>query len=672
MTFLQGILLWGLPFVALPIIIHLIHQHRHRTIPWAAMMFLLDAKRMTRGMARLRQFMIMAMRMLAIAALCLAAARPLASGWIGLAVGGAPETTIILLDRSPSMSQQNLQTGQSKLSAARQKLGELHEKLGGSSRMVLIESTTATPIELDNGAALDDLPEASATDAPANLPTMMQAAVDYLTANQAGRTDIWVCSDVRRTDWAADSGRWASLRESFNEFEGVRFHLLTYSEPTEDNVSVEVRNVERRLVPGGAELVLDINLQRDKSDKSQIVPLQILINGARTVHEVEMTDVELSLQGHVVPIDAGVDSGWGRVELPGDSNPRDNVSSFVFAGEPTRRTVVVSDVPETAEPLRIAVSAPSNPELKHVVEVLTSDRAEEVDWNATSLLLWHTELPQGVIARRLQNFVESGRTVIFFPPEVSSGREMFGVKWGEWKQSASDDPFSIESWRGDDDLLQHGQSGDALPVGELKVYRRCGVEAGQATVISRFADGPPLLVRATIDAIDENASGAGAAWFCTTLPQGTHSSLARDGIVFYVMLQRALARGARALAPARQFTAGAENVPALEQAEPLTDREKKIVSTSRPYHSGVYRQGEQLIALNRPQSEDRTETLSEESVADLFAGLDYTIVVDRLDDESSLASEIWRAFLITMAAALILEAWLCLPPKLDADTGPSF
>ena len=63
MSFLQPMLLAALPLVALPIIIHLINQRRYQTIRWAAMMFLLAANRMSRGYARLRQWLIMALRM---------------------------------------------------------------------------------------------------------------------------------------------------------------------------------------------------------------------------------------------------------------------------------------------------------------------------------------------------------------------------------------------------------------------------------------------------------------------------------------------------------------------------------------------------------------------------------------------------------------------------------
>src|SRR5437868_10623957 len=105
MSFLQPLLLVGLPLAALPIIIHLINQRRYQTIRWAAMMFLLAANKMSRGYARLRQWLIKAFRMLAIAALIFAVSRPLAGGWLGLTAGGRADTTIILLDRSPSMQQ---------------------------------------------------------------------------------------------------------------------------------------------------------------------------------------------------------------------------------------------------------------------------------------------------------------------------------------------------------------------------------------------------------------------------------------------------------------------------------------------------------------------------------------------------------------------------------------
>ena len=103
MTFLQPFILWGLPLVLLPVIIHLINRMRHRRQPWAAMRFLLSATRASTSHAKLRQFLILLFRTLAVLALILFLARPLAGGWMGWMLSPAPDVVLILLDRSASM-----------------------------------------------------------------------------------------------------------------------------------------------------------------------------------------------------------------------------------------------------------------------------------------------------------------------------------------------------------------------------------------------------------------------------------------------------------------------------------------------------------------------------------------------------------------------------------------
>ncbi len=103
MTFLQPWVLLGLPLVFLPIIIHLLNRLRHRPKPWAAMRFLVSATRSSVSQTRLRQFLILLFRVLAVAMLLLFLARPLAGGWLGWALSPAPDAIVILLDRSASM-----------------------------------------------------------------------------------------------------------------------------------------------------------------------------------------------------------------------------------------------------------------------------------------------------------------------------------------------------------------------------------------------------------------------------------------------------------------------------------------------------------------------------------------------------------------------------------------
>ena len=226
MSFLAPILLIGLPLALVPVVIHLIHLMRRRQVKWAAMMFLQAAQRMNKGLSKLKQYLILAFRVLAVAALIFMIGRPLAGGLLGL-TGGAPDSVIILLDRSASMEQQLLTTGTSKrLAGLRNLTAAIQDAYGTRSKLVLIDSATLQPVALEKAAALIDLPQTGPTDTAADVPALLQGALDYITTNQTGRTDVWLVSDLRQSDWDAAGGRWSALRGAFATLPAVRFQVL--------------------------------------------------------------------------------------------------------------------------------------------------------------------------------------------------------------------------------------------------------------------------------------------------------------------------------------------------------------------------------------------------------------------------------------------------------------
>jgi hypothetical protein len=650
MSFLQPWLLAALPLIALPIIIHLINQRRYQTVRWAAMMFLLAANRMSRGYARLRQWLIMLFRMLAIAGLVFAVSRPLASGWLGLTAGGRAETTIVLLDRSPSMQQSRAGGGGTKLETGRQQLVRALETLG-SKRWVLIESTTRTPHEIESPAALLVSPATGPASASADLPAMLQAAHDYVTANKTGSTDIWICSDVRENDWNPESGRWPTLRQAFLDFpQGIRFHLLAYPETAAGNVSVRVTDAHENQSSEGAELLVSLRLSREGGDDGVVsVPVHFEINGARSELTIEMDGPQYELKEHSVPLEAGRERGWGRVSIPADANPADNDFYFTFDAPVPRRTILVADGENAARPLQLAAGISPDPAVECTAEFVAADQLTSVEWEHVSLLVWQAPLPEGIAARLVEAFVDRGGVVLFLPAEAPGDRELFGVRWQRWTEPA--EGIAVETWRGDEDLLAKTQSGAALPVGELLVHRSCGL-AGEFTPLATLRGGAPLLVRAT--------TSRGGAYFCTTTAAPRDSTLAKGGVVLYVLIQRSLADGAAALGATRQLTAGEAPITAAWQRLAGAD---EVLSTEYPFHRGIYVAGERLLAVNRKAPEDQARIVAEARVAGLFEGLDFTRVDDRAGSLAALVQEIWRLFLASMMLALIVEAGLCLPRR---------
>ena len=99
----------------------------------------------------------------------------------------------------------------------------------------------------------------------------------------------------------------------------------------------------------------------------------------------------------------------------------------------------------------------------------------------------------------------------------------------------------------------------------------------------------------------------------------------------------------------------------------VSTREVDQDAAVKSFRAGAFQNKNRWLALNRPAHEDELAIINEEALADLFSGLDYRVIRDSVDNRSALAAEIWRAFLVAMALALIIEAALCLPPKREPE-----
>lgn len=656
MTFLQPWLLMALPLMTLPILIHLINQRRHKTVHWGAMQFLLSAKKMSKGMARLRHWLIMASRVIAIGALIFAIGRPLATGWLGTLAGGKPETVIVLLDRSPSMHQQILETGESKINRSLRQVVDTLKAFGGAQQIVLIESTRNKAYQVETPEDLLDFPEAVGADCSANIPAMMQSALDYVTENQTGRTDIWICSDSRQNDWRVDSGKWKDIHTAFSTLEGIRFQFLDYRQDQQENRRVVVQKVERQDFASKSELVLDLMIQRsDDRLPEETIDIGISIADARSIKKVHFRngEKEFFVSGFRIEIDKSQPSGWGVVDLPADSNPSDNHSYFTFSKRPVLKTVIVSSDYSATKSLQLVSSISVSSKDKLSSEILRPDEVAKINWSDTVMILWHAPLPQGEIAAQVEQFISSGKVVVFFPPKNPTDSRFAGASWEAWKKDNSSGQI-IGQWERNEEVLRPSSDGAELPLDDIKVFEYCSLKSDHRT-LARYGDGGKFLTKAYTE--------SGGAYFCSTLPSGRYSTLAQNGLVLFAMVQRFLTEGAVAVGPAKTTGAGTIGARAAAHLTVLSGTGDSISSAEHPFFAGVYGSEDQILAVNSSASESGTGIVSQQQLDSLFGDLDFYVISDSLGKKKTLASEIWKYFVMLVGAALLAEVVLCLPPK---------
>ena len=693
MTFLQPWLLLALPLVALPVIIHLINQQRFQSVQWAAMMFLLSAKALSRGYTRLRQWLIMLLRMAAVAAAILAISRPLSQGWLAVVGGDRASAAIVLLDRSPSMSQASAAGGESKLTTARRQVAAALETLG-ASRVVLVDSVSCTPQELSSPRGIENVSEAAPAAAAADLPLMLQAACDQIGASKTAASTIWICSDQRANDWKVSDGAWSTIREAVAKVpQSVRLTLLGYAEPAADNLAVRVTRAA--LEPRGKswELLLDIAIRRQADGGPARVPVQIELGPARSTVEVELTGTESMLTRHAIAIDAAAlaqtatmagsaegdresaqANGWGRVSIPTDSNPADNNFYVAFGTPPIRRTLVVTEDSQAGaqikRTLELIAGIPPDKLLRAATEAVAAEAVADMPLDDVALILWQAALPEAGAADAVSRFVARGGQVIFLPPESPTTTAFNGMAWQTWTEHSP--PLRPSSWRADEGLLAATLTGAALPVGELELRRTCGI-AGDGTPLAVLPDGRPLLVRA--------AGDRGGASFLATTPAVSDSDLAANGVVLYAVVQRAIDAGLETVGNARQIDAGSMVLGGTDAGGQRSSQQRSSqqrsqedwrqiagppsASTEAGFHAGVYASRGKLLAVNRPAAEDAAEVVDDRQIETLFQGLSFSRFEQKAGGLGAIVEEVWRLFLVALLVALVVEGLLCLPRRLS-------
>src|SRR5438552_3766153 len=79
MGFLSPYMLWGAAAAGIPLVLHLFFRSRYRTVPWAAMKFLLTSIEQTSRRLRFQELLLLIVRIMLLAVLALALARPTAT-----------------------------------------------------------------------------------------------------------------------------------------------------------------------------------------------------------------------------------------------------------------------------------------------------------------------------------------------------------------------------------------------------------------------------------------------------------------------------------------------------------------------------------------------------------------------------------------------------------------
>jgi hypothetical protein len=139
MTFIHPLLLGGLLLVGIPVLIHMVMRQKPKHLLFPAVRFLLQKQQSNRRRLQLRHLLLLALRILLIAAICLALARPrVLNERLNLAAD-RPVAAVLVFDTSYSMGY--VSAGQTRLQLAIQQGLELLKDFPDGSRIAVLDTS---------------------------------------------------------------------------------------------------------------------------------------------------------------------------------------------------------------------------------------------------------------------------------------------------------------------------------------------------------------------------------------------------------------------------------------------------------------------------------------------------------------------------------------------------
>ena len=254
MAFLNPLFLFGLLAAGIPLIIHLWNRRQAVTIDFSSLMFLVTAHRQNVKRLQLKQLLILLLRMLIIALIALALARPFLTLGLPLAAVRAKTDVVIVLDNSFSMSYQDVDGVW--FNKAKKKANEILSSLrNGDSASVILMSDIPKPIyrELtpDINGVITSLNDTQVSNRGTNVQSSIEMAHKILLKSNQTNKELYIISDFTKNGWE-NWGQIPNISDS-------RILLVTVSSNNSHNTNIEEISPSHQLI--GVDLPLYFNIK---------------------------------------------------------------------------------------------------------------------------------------------------------------------------------------------------------------------------------------------------------------------------------------------------------------------------------------------------------------------------------------------------------------------------
>lgn len=487
MGFLYPLFLIAGLSLAVPLLIHLFNLRRYKTVYFPHTRFLKTIQLRSRRSSEVRYKLLLALRMLFLAALILAFAQPLFNRSQSATKSNALQ--IIYIDNNPAM---NLKSGarsglEAAVSAARQQL----ERASADDRFILITNDRIHSYEPQPaGRVLGEL-DAIGTSAAGKDAAQVFASVQSLLQSHPGSSaELYYYSNFPQAQFAA--------KPEASAIRNITLHAVSIQPSQRTNLYIDTATLTAPVLQSGQSNALVVKTRQvpggAKIDQQPV--LQLVVNGqVKSAASPVFNASGESVDTLAFSVDG---AGWQELSLSiSDAALRyDDTFRIAARSAPGLSVLVLNE--DVASPYILAAFRSYNGFKVRTESVATAPS----DWSPYNLIILNgiTRLPDNVGAQ-LRASLQNGRSVCLFPARtrdlsalnasLAYAGDIRAVSIDTAVQTATNLQSGAEIVR---DLFESIPSNVQLPVSNWHYSIDAGLSANAQNIIS-FRNGDPLLAR---------------------------------------------------------------------------------------------------------------------------------------------------------------------------------
>ena len=446
MIFPAPIFLYLLPLAGLPIVFHFVLKQKKRTVVFSTLMFFHRTDPKLNSHRKIRQWLLLLMRILLIAFILLALSRPIFQSSAGGLSGKI--SVVAVVDNSGSMSDgAGYDNDKTKLecavTAARRLISTL--EVGSEAAVVLlVDDPAVEPAEgrsdrnpalvgdrltTDKESLLALLDRIRPTQATGDAGRALARAFGLLRASSAGGGAVHVFSDLQQTEWGKDSERpgvggapiTVYVHKIEPEIRDIANVAITAIQLPEERILPQHTYAIGLVLQNTSDTVANIRVNSVDSQDSKNTENVTLARGRTETVEVETKPDENGYH-------------WIKVWIEGDGFSADNEAGVGIFCEETA-TIMFGGTPEEFGVLPVALSPSGQGQFTGMVAEFRSpgqlSQAAAEEKPIMIVTTWTGLQLMGESSVPLREYVEAGGNLLVVP-SVTVGRRVVSEQLPDW------------------------------------------------------------------------------------------------------------------------------------------------------------------------------------------------------------------------------------------------